>query len=110
MEETSEIILELGIELSRKVGARAMFLNVDALDEMEPGEEVPEDIDIFFTTKNQELFEKLRAEGRKAVKVPALELGRLDQMKIAVVMALSEGELRRGDRIVCVSGIPKLRT
>ena len=44
-------------------------------------------------------------QGIKVIRVPGIRLTRLGQIKIAVLMGFSKGYFKKGDRLVCLSGI-----
>lgn len=108
-EELSESILDAAVEVCRRLGAKAVFLNADGLSDLEVAEELPADVNWFFTTRSEERKRALEQGGRCVLKVPGLDLSRVDQIKMGIVMALSEGLVERGDRLVCLSGLPGAR-
>ncbi len=43
----------------------------------------------------------------KMLMVPQIELGRLNQIKVAIIRAVSAGLIKEGDKIVCLSATPR---
>ncbi len=86
-------------------GADAILVYVDAVH----GDALPlsEDLAqrVIYVTKTVAEEQDQAARGRVALPVPGVPLTRLGQVKIAIFMALARGLVRRGDVVVCLSGI-----
>ena len=50
------------------------------------------------------------AEIKTILRLPPIPLTRMAQIKLSVVLGLSEGYVAAGDKIVCLTGIPALGT
>jgi diadenylate cyclase len=59
-------------------------------------------------TRQAELLEDEWPQVTHRLHSPNIELTRMGQIKVAVLMALSSGIVTAKDRIVCVSGLPRL--
>ncbi len=63
---------------------------------------------VFYVTKPSQQGKKPAAPyGHQVIQVPQISLGRMDQVKIAILAALSRGLLKRGDTIACLTGAAK---
>lgn len=85
-------------------GATAVFIYVDALECEELS--LPESLreKVFYVTRASADPQQHEEHGR-VIRVPKVNLTRLGQVKIAVFLTWSQGIVRRGDVIVCVTGV-----
>ncbi len=85
--------------------ASALFVYDDALPgpEWEPPPELAPRLVV--VTRQAEESARFEARGLRAIRVPAVRLSRMGQVKMAVLLALSRGLLQPGDRIVCLAGL-----
>jgi DNA integrity scanning protein DisA with diadenylate cyclase activity len=61
-------------------------------------------------TRSRETYEIIREKGLEVILVPGLNLSRIGQIKIAVLLGLSKNLLQRGDRLLCLTGVAETRT
>ena len=52
-------------------------------------------------------FQEARSIFKNVLRIPDIHLGRINQLKMAIIQALSKGMVKKGDKWVCLSGIPK---
>jgi DNA integrity scanning protein DisA with diadenylate cyclase activity len=64
-------------------------------------------IDLILAVKDLASFQEASAVFRKVLRIPDIPLGRINQVKIAIIQALSKGLVMTGDKWVCLSGIPQ---
>lgn len=91
--------------LVRTCGATAIFAYVDAL---EGGAlELPADVEarVYYVTKTPVEEEVQEERGATTLRVPNVALTRMSQVKIALFLAMARGLVRRGDTVVCLSGL-----
>ncbi|MEF8788305.1 MAG: diadenylate cyclase [Planctomycetota bacterium] len=101
----SERVWESALQVGRGVGADAVLLYADALPDPGMLQAFPEQIELVLIVRNEEQdLEKLTAAADAVVRVPSLPLSRMDQIKIAVLLAVSRGSLVPDQRVVCLSG------
>lgn len=98
-------LLEAAGRICAQIGARALFVHADALKGLEQLERLPREVERYVTTCSAELHEALVGRGCRAIRLPELALGRLDIIKMGVLIALSEGSITKQDTIVCLSGL-----
>jgi len=101
---TAALLRHVGT-LAEACGATAIFVYVDALhDEPLP---LPESLKpkVYYVTKTPDQEQHETERGGRCLRVPNVALSRMGQVKIAIFLALSRGLIRRGDRVVFLSGL-----
>ncbi len=87
-------------------GATAVFVYADALtDELWPLPRELQEKAIYVSKTTAEQREQ-EQRGARFLRVPNVALTRLGQVKIAMFVAVAQGLVRRGDVVVCLSGMP----
>ncbi len=112
MKEGNRVMLEAACAIAKKCDAQAILIYADVIQDYKG-----------FLQKVQEAKTELIAVARdevtygeasqyigKMLMVPQIELGRLNQIKIAIIRAVSAGLIREGDKLVCLSGTPRSPT
>lgn len=109
MRPLNKVIVESACTIANEIDARALFIYVDALnDDPIPSGNLAH-TDIILVTHQNDTVEP-SAEIKTILRLPPIPLTRMAQIKLAVVMSLSEGYVTSGDKIVCVTGIPAMET
>jgi diadenylate cyclase len=108
MKSVNKTMIESAIKLAHDVQAGCVLVCVDVTSEIA---ELPEDVKasvnfVLVTREDEELPEKL-AKYAKKLDVPNVNLTRVGKIKIAIAKGIVSGLFRKGDKIVCLSGVPK---
>lgn len=114
VKRTNHAVLQAALRIAKSAKAKAMFLSLDPLNEL-PEEEPPKGCSLIFVTRrNQEELEGLFPEGvpssRPVLHLPKVDMTRMGQVKMAVVLAISHRLIEMGDKIVFVTGHPEINT
>ncbi len=107
MNRLSQLIVDCAYEVAKEIEARAILVYADAdqdRDLFEAGKEGPNLI--LIAKEGAEIPERFSKEGR-LITVPNLNLTRVGQMKIAITKGIAGGLFKKGDKVVCLTGIPK---
>ena len=104
----SHIVLEAACSIANAVKARALFLCADSPEYYSLIEPLLDKTDIVFVTRRAERVEDEWPQVKNVLYIPKIDLTRLGQIKIAVLMGLAAGLVDGSDRIVCVAGLPRL--
>jgi diadenylate cyclase len=107
MVSMNKIMLESASLIAREIKAKAILLYADmAFDLPVPQDEKP-CYDLILVTKGSgEVPESFREAGI-VINVPNVHLTRVGQVKIAVTKGIATGLFKKGDKLVCLSGVPK---
>ncbi|HOF04217.1 MAG TPA: diadenylate cyclase [Syntrophales bacterium] len=106
MKPIHNVMLEYGCRIAEDVGARALLLYADAALELPSCEEGKRSFDLILATKDNHVPDRL-AGSSLTLNVPNVNLTRVGQIKIAVTKGIALGLFQKGDKIVCLSGVPK---
>jgi len=107
MKQQNRMMVEAACAISRKTRSKGVLLYADMIDDYEGLAKIGQEkkTDLILAIKDQASFQDASAVFKKVLRIPDIPLGRTNQVKIAVVQALSKGLVTRGDKWVCLSGI-----
>lgn len=97
-------MLEHAAQIAEQTAAAGLFIYIEALGG-QPW--IPPDSiagRVFYVVKPSQQTKRDSSFVGQTIQVPEINLGRMDQVKIAVLAALSHGLLKRGDTIACLTG------
>lgn len=109
MKKLTRIILESAAAVAQKVNARAIFVNADLIPDPEALRSAAGSLEIILVCRGDNAPEDVEyAElGLGSIHVPPIQLSRIGQIKLAVMIAIAQGIIKAGDTIVCLAGIPR---
>jgi DNA integrity scanning protein DisA with diadenylate cyclase activity len=108
MKEMNKIILDHACRIAKELKVKALMLYADAASELPIAKDEKPCFNLVLVTKGEEeLPEELNTLGT-VINVPDVNLSRVGQIKIAITKGIATGLFKRGDKLVCVSGLPKL--
>jgi diadenylate cyclase len=105
MRPLNTVIVESACTIANEIQARALFVYADVIKDYPIPSGMLENADVILVTHQGSGIEP-SAEIKTILQLPPIPLTRMGQIKLAVVIGLSEGYVTAGDKIVCLSGIP----
>ncbi|WP_052464527.1 DNA integrity scanning protein DisA nucleotide-binding domain protein [Geoalkalibacter subterraneus] len=93
--------------MAKSIDARAIILYADVFSGLKELEDFLRDsgqVPVILATRGG-TGQEPDLEGGEVIRVPGIRLTRLGQIKIAVLVGFSKGYFKKGDRLVCLSGI-----
>ncbi len=103
----SQVILESAYEIAAKLKVQETFI-IMSEQLMEDSKQFLSQIkkmNALLIVRGEEQMEKLSKKSLKVISIPDVSLTRMGQIKMSVMMALSSGMIKQGDKIVCVTGV-----
>jgi diadenylate cyclase len=94
--------------IAREVGARVVLLYADVVEEDQDLADLIQDVDFrVLLVSRRPSFQAPEGwdELCAVVRVPDIPMTRAGQIKVAMLVASAEGQIHKGDRIVCLTGI-----
>lgn len=106
-EKQNKAVIKCAIDIVKKIKAKHLFINGDAIEEKLLPQTFPEDLQILIVTKAENYTSSPKHSLKKVIKLPDLNLSRMGLVKIAVLLALSKQDIHPDDGIVFVTGNSK---
>src|SRR5262249_15973093 len=103
------VIVESACAIANAIKARALFVYTDVIQDYPVASGMLEERCVILVTQSGSTTEPI-AEVTSILHLPPIPLTRMAQIKLAVVIGLSEGHIAAGDKIVCLTGIPAFGT
>jgi len=102
-------MLETACSIARKSRSKGVLLYADMIDDYDALAKIGQEkhADMILAIKDKSSYQEARSIFKKVLNIPNVPLGRINQIKMAVIQALSKGLVKKGDKWVCLSGIPQ---
>jgi DNA integrity scanning protein DisA with diadenylate cyclase activity len=108
MQSINKVMIEYAIKIAHEVEADSLLVCVDVTKDIATlPVEITKAIGVIIVTRdNEELPEDVRKYAKR-LDVPNVNLTRVGTIKIAIAKGIVLGLFKKGDKIVCLSGVPK---
>jgi len=116
MNTTNKLIIKSAFQMAEKVGAKAVMIYIDPLDDLKYDERIPKKIDLFLISKKKKWeFDpddktSLGGHCKALINVPKINMARMSLVKVSVMLGMSLEHIESGAVIVCVAGHSDLGT
>ncbi len=112
MKQQNRMMVETACAIARKTRSKGVLLYADMFEDYEALAKIGQEkqVDLILAIKDQASFQEASAAFGKVLRIPDVPLGRINQIKMAIIQALSKGLVKKGDKWVCLSGIPQSKT
>jgi DNA integrity scanning protein DisA with diadenylate cyclase activity len=103
------MMVEIACSVARKTRSKGVLLYADMFEDYEGLAKIGQEkkTELILAIRDPASFEEARAVFKKILRIPDIPFGRLNQVKMAIIQALSKGLVQTGDKWVCLSGIPQ---
>lgn len=103
----NKLMMEFASRLAAETKARAILLYGEAAPEImvENGTESRCETIMITRGENESLRDVKSAQ--TVISIPNVDLTRLSQLKIAIIKGIATGLFKKGDKLVCVTGVPR---
>lgn len=106
----NRLMLEHACLIADKIGADTILVVSDLLEDWEFFEGFKGRYKVVFATRDEETYEEASKVLDNVLMVPKVALTRMGQVKMGVIMSLAANLVGSDEKIVCLSGLPKLKT
>ncbi|MBN1521608.1 MAG: diadenylate cyclase [Candidatus Aureabacteria bacterium] len=103
----SRLVLKKAFEIGTDIKAKALFIYADVCPDVDLMDEAKEIFDIYLVAKTDQILKKAENIVGKVLLVPDIPLTRMGQIKVAMMMAVTQDLLKKGDKVVCLAGVPR---
>jgi len=106
MERISRFVVRHAQHLAREVSARAVVVYADAMSGDDELRQVLRVVDFpsILVTRSRDTTVPVGFESHVWIAVPDVHMTRVGQVKAALLVCLARGILKRGDRVICLTG------
>ncbi|MDI7260204.1 MAG: diadenylate cyclase [Thermodesulfobacteriota bacterium] len=112
MKAQNRILVETACAIVKKTKSKGILIYADLVEDYESLSQIGREkqVELILALKDDVSFREASTVFKKVLKLPDIPLGRVNQIKMAVLQALTKGLVRKGDKWVCLSGIPQSKT
>jgi DNA integrity scanning protein DisA with diadenylate cyclase activity len=109
MKQQNRMMVEAACAVAKKTRSRGVLLYADMIEDYDALSKIGEEkqIELILAIKDHGSFQEASLVFKKVLRIPDVPLGRINQIKMAIIQALSKGLVKKGDKWVCISGIPQ---
>ena len=109
MKQQNRIMVETACSIAKKTHSKGVLLYADLIEDYDALSKIGQEkqVDLILAIKDEVSFQEASPFFKKVLRIPNVPLGRINQIKMAVIQALSKGLVKKGEKWVCLSGIPQ---
>jgi len=109
MKQQNRMMVETACSIAKKTLSKGVLIYADLIEDYEILAKIGQEkqVDLILAIKDEASFQEAISIFKKVLRIPNIPLGRINQVKIAIIQALSKGIVKKGDKWVCLSGIPQ---
>jgi diadenylate cyclase len=109
MRQQNRMMVEAACAVAKKTRSKGVLLYADMIEDYDALAKIGEEkrVDLILAIKDPGSFQEASLVFKKVLRIPDAPLGRINQIKMAIIQALSKGLVKKGDKWVCLSGIPQ---
>jgi len=102
-------MVETGCAIAKKTRSEGVLLYADLIEDFDALAKIAQEkqVELILAIKDEAFFQEASSIFKKVLRIPDVPLGRVNQIKMAVLQALSKGLVKKGDKWICLSGIPQ---
>jgi len=105
----NRIMIETACSIAKKTRSKGVLMYADMIEDYESLAKMGQEkkTDLILVVKEENSFQEAQSFFEKVLQIPNLPLGRFNQIKMAIIQALSRGIVQKGDKWICLSGMPQ---
>jgi len=102
-------MIETACSIAKKTRSKGVLMYADMIEDYESLAKMGQEkkMDLILVVKEENSFQEAQSFFEKVLQIPNLPLGRFNQIKMAIIQALSRGIVQKGDKWICLSGMPQ---
>jgi diadenylate cyclase len=109
MKQQNRMMVESACAIAKKTLSKGVLIYADLIEDYEILAKIGQEkhVDLILAIKDEASFQEAISIFKKVLRIPNIPMGRINQVKIAIIQALSKDIVKKGDKWVCLSGIPQ---
>lgn len=102
-------MVETACTVVKKTHSKGVLLYADMIEDYDVLAKIGQEkqVEMILAIQDETSFQEANSVFNKVLRIPNVPLGRINQIKMAIIQALSKGLVKKGDKWVCLSGIPQ---
>ncbi len=111
MKHQNRVMIETACAIAKKTHSRGVLLYADMIEDYESLARLGKEqmTELILVLKDEASFQEAQSFFEKILQIPNVPLGRVNQIKMAIIKALARGIVQKGDKWVCLSGMPQTK-
>jgi diadenylate cyclase len=107
VKQQNRIMVETACAIVKKIKSKGVLLYADMIEDYEALAKIGQEkqVDLILAIRDNASFQNANMVFKKVLQIPNIPLGRINQIKMAIIQALSKGLVQKGEKWVCLSGI-----
>jgi DNA integrity scanning protein DisA with diadenylate cyclase activity len=104
-------MLETACSIAKKTRSKGVLLYGGIVEDYEALAAIGQEkkVELILAIRDEFSFQEAISFFKKVLRIPDVPLGRINQMKMSIIQALSKGLVKKGDKWICLSGIPQTK-
>lgn len=107
MTSINKTILEAACKISKEIKARAILIYAEMATDLPVSPDEKPCYEVVLVTKGDAEVPERFMNSSPVINVPNVQLTRVGHIKLAITKGIATGLFKKGDKLVCLSGIPK---
>jgi diadenylate cyclase len=107
MSSINQLIMEFACKFAQEINAKAILLYSEVAQDIPWEKDNDKYCDVILIARGDDDVPKNIKHLKKIIHIPRVSFTRLSQIKIAITKGISAGYFDKGDKLVCLTGIPK---
>jgi diadenylate cyclase len=105
----NRMMIETACSIAKKTHSMGVLMYADMIEDYESLAKMGQEkkVDLILVVKEEASFQEAQSSFKKVLQIPNISLGRFNQIKMAIIQALSRGFVQKGEKWVCLSGMPQ---
>lgn len=107
----NRMLVEMACSIVKKTKASGILLYADLIQDYETLYKIQQErkVEMILAIKDEGFYQEAMAHFDRVLRLPDFSLGRINQIKMAILKALSEGLVKKGEKWICLSGMPQTK-
>ena len=108
MKSINKIMIEHALKIADEVKANTFLVSVDVINDTSLIiDEIKKEMAFIIVSRKDEVISEDMKKNAHLLLIPNVNLTRVGKIKIAIAKGIVLGILKRGDKVVCLSGVPR---
>ncbi|MGQ9509246.1 MAG: DNA integrity scanning protein DisA nucleotide-binding domain protein [Thermodesulfobacteriota bacterium] len=105
----NRMLVEMACSIVKKTKSSGVLLYADLIQDYESLFKIHQErkVPMLLAIKDENAYQEATAYFDRVLRLPDIPLSRINQIKMAILQALSRGLVKKGEKWICLSGMPQ---